>query len=214
MNKSLHAMTSEQARIVKSNGHHNEYMVAEKLGAIVIKGNGKGDIKIKDKEVGSVKTGKKTQWGLYCLATTINWRWTEQQKSSLVNYFNFLPDSKYDYLNNRQKYKNNSAAIEVYDSFHDRPMDLIKFFCGEGKVDFFHLTDIRDNREYRINSTDFFNKIEKSIVRTYITNGGKFVISGGEKNIILFELEMRKGTNHKKILFHSLLSRIIDVIKN
>lgn len=214
MKISIHAMTSEHAKHVKKYGHHNEHIVAEKYGAAVIKGNGKGDIKINQSEVGSVKTGKKTQWGLYCLRTTLSWQWTTEQENSLSKYFNFLPDSKYEYFNNRDKYRNNTASIDVYNSFHNKPMDLIKFFCGYGKVDFFHLTDIRDKQEYRINSTDFFDKIEKSIKRTYITEGGKFVISGGDKDTVLFELEMRKGTNHKKILFHSLLSRIIDVVKN
>ena len=58
----------------------------------------------------------------------------------------------------------------------------------------------------------FFEKVKNSITRIYTTPGGKFVIAGGKKDIILFELELRKGTNHKKVLFHSHLSRIIDVV--
>ena len=62
--------------------------------------------------------------------------------------------------------------------------------------------------KYQIN-----DKIEKSIKRVYTTPGGKFSIAGGDKDVLLFELELRKGTNHKKVLFHSHLSRIIDVVK-
>ena len=82
-----------------------------------------------------------------------------------------------------------------------------------GKVDLFHLTDIRDDESYQVSANDFFESIENAITRIYTTSGGKFVIAGGIKDTILFELELRKGTNHKKVLFHSHLSRIIDVVK-
>jgi hypothetical protein len=143
----------------------------------------------------------------------INSDWNEKQRKSIEDYIDFLPDSKWDYERDTHKYKKNPFAQNLYEAFNDDPMKLIRFFCGFGKVDAFHLTDIRDNKTYQIPSNIFFNKIENSIQRIYVTPGGKFVIAGGPKNIILFELELRKGSNHKKTLFHSFLPRIIDIVK-
>ena len=206
-------MTSENARQKKLMGHRNEDVVAKSVGGQVLGGNGKGDVKDSENEILSVKTGKKTQWALYCENTMISGDWSEIQKKSLIDYINFLPDSKEEYENNRTQYKKNTYVSELYDAFKCDYMGLIKFFCGYGKVDLFHLTDIRNDESYQISSNDFFESIENAITRIYTTPGGKLVIAGGKKDIILFELELRKGTNHKKVLFHSHLSRIIDVVK-
>jgi hypothetical protein len=213
MEKSKHGMTSVQARQKKLIGHKNEDIVANEVGGVVLSGNKKGDIRTSEDKIISVKTGTKTQWSLYCENTMISGDWNEAQKQSLIDYINFLPDSKEEYKNNRTKYKTNPFVSELYNAFKYDYMGLIKFFCGHGKVDLFHLTDIRNNESYQISSNDFFENIESAITRIYTTPGGKFVIAGGRKDTILFELELRKGTNHKKVLFHSHLSRIIDVIK-
>lgn len=213
MKKSKHGMTSDQARQKKLIGHNNENIVANEIGGIVLGGNKKGDIKNSEDKIISVKTGTKTQWSLYCENTMISGDWNEVQKKSLINYINFLPNSKDEYENNRTKYKINPYVSDLYDAFKYDYMELIKFFCGYGRVDLFHLTDIRNNESYQISSNDFFNNIENAIKKIHTTPGGKFVISGGKKNIILFELELRKGSNHKKVLFHSHLSRIIDVVR-
>jgi hypothetical protein len=213
MEKSKHGMTSEQASQKKLMGHQNEEIVANEVGGIVLVGNKKGDIKTFEDKIISAKTGTKTQWSLYCENTMISGDWSEIQKKSLIDYINFLPDSKDEYENNRTQYKKNPYVSELYDAFKYDYMGLIKFFCGYGKVDSFHLTDIRNDESYQISSNDFFESIENAITRIYTTPGGKFVIAGGKKDIILFELELRKGTNHKKVLFHSHLSRIIDVVK-
>jgi hypothetical protein len=213
MKKSKHGMTSEQARQKKLIGHNNENIIANEVGGIVLTGNKKGDIRTFEDKIISAKTGTKTQWSLYCESTMISGDWNEIQKKSLVDYINFLPDSKEDYENNRVEYRINPYASDLYNAFKYDYMNLIKFFCGHGKVDLFHLTDIRDNKIYQIPSNSFFDRIESAITRVYTTTGGKFVIAGGKKDIILFEMELRKGTNHKKVLFHSHLSRIIDVVK-
>jgi hypothetical protein len=213
MEKSKHGMTSEQASQKKLMGHQNEEIVANEVGGVVLVGNKKGDIRTSENKIISAKTGTKTQWALYCENTMISGDWNETQKKSLIDYINFLPDSKEDYKKNRIKYKINHRASELYDAFKYDYMGLIKFFCGWGKVDLFHLTDIRNNERHQISPNDFFENIENSITRIYTTPGGKFVIAGGRKDTILFELELRKGTNHKKVLFHSHLSRIIDVVK-
>ena len=213
MKKSKHGMTSEQARQKKLIGHNNENIVANEVGGIVLTGNKKGDIRTFEDKIISAKTGTKTQWSLYCENTMISGDWNEIQKKSLIDYINFLPDSKEDYENNRAKYRVNPYASDLYSAFKHDYMKLIKFFCGYGKVDLFHLTDIRDDESYQVSANDFFESIENAITRLYTTSGGKFVIAGGIKDTILFELELRKGTNHKKVLFHSHLSRIIDVVK-
>lgn len=213
MKKSKHGMTSEQARHKKLMGHDNEKIVSLEVNGVVLHGNKKGDIKNSNGEIISAKTGTKTQWSLYCENTMIGGAWTELQRKSLIDYINFLPDSKEDYQNNRGIYKVNPYVSNLFEAFKNDYMELIKFCCGHDKVDFFHLTDIRDNKTYQVPSSSFFDRIESAITRVYTTTGGKFVIAGGKKDIILFEMELRKGTNHKKVLFHSHLSRIIDVVK-
>jgi hypothetical protein len=213
MEKSKHGMTSEVARDKKISGHENENIVAEQLNGVVIKGVGKVDILTPNGNMVSCKKGKKTQWSLYCKETMVNNEWNKIQKESLINYIDFLPDSADEYKKNRDKFRVNTYSQDLLNGFKDCPMELIKFCCGYGKIDIFHLTDARTNETYMINSSDFFRKIENSIKDVYRTNGGKIVISGGVKNTIIFELELRKGTNHKKVLFHSLLGRIIDIVK-
>jgi hypothetical protein len=175
--KSKHGMTTEQARRVKILGHTNENIVAEKIGGQVLGGRVKGDVRDAKNEILSVKTGKKTQWALYCKTTMINSDWNEKQRKSIEDYIDFLPDSKWDYERDTHKYKKNPFAQNLYKVFNDDPMKLIRFFCGFGKVDAFHLTDIRDNKTYQVPSNIFFDKIEKSIQRIYVTPGGKFVIA-------------------------------------
>lgn len=213
MKKFKHGMTSQEAREKKIRGHENENLVALLENGVVIPGQGKGDV-ITNEGILSCKQGKKTQWALYCLETMLTGPWSKEQKICISDYVNFLPDSVDEFLQNRDSYRNNPFAEILLNQFNNKVMDLIKFFCGEGKIDIFHLTDRRDGKVYKIPSKVFFKKISESIKKVYITKGGKLVISGGEKNLILFELEMRKGTNHKKILFHSPLSRVIDIVKN
>jgi hypothetical protein len=212
--KSKHGMTSEQASERNLAGRAREYERASEIpGAKVINGIEKPDILRIDGKTESVKGGTKTQWGLYCLQTILSSNLSDTQKESLKKYMNFLPDDVGVYLKNKEMFKKNTYVIDVYDEFYDKPIELIKYFCGNNKVDYFTLIDNRDGKTYCVDAEIFFEKINNSIKKVYTTNGGKFVIAGGEKNTILFELEMRKGTNHKKILFHSLLSRIIDVVK-
>lgn len=212
--KSKHGMTSKQASERNLAGKKREKERKNQLpGSEVVTGRKKTDLKRIDGKTESIKGGTKTQWGLYSLRTIANCALNEKQKLVLLEYMNFLPDDKNEYLENREKYKNNPHAYQVLQEFSVAPIDLIKYFCGYGEIDYFTLIDKRDNMTYCIDSHDFFNKIEQSITNVYITDGGKLVIAGGEKRTILFELEMRKGSNHKKILFHSILSRIIDVVK-
>jgi hypothetical protein len=211
--KSKHGMTSEMARDKKISGHENENVVATQMKGTVIKGTGKVDVVTLNGDRVSCKRGKKTQWSLYSKETMLGNCWNESQKESLINYIDFLPESVEEYKKNRNQYRINQYSQDLLNDVKDNPMELIKFCCGFGKIDIFHLTDDRTNESYLINSSDFFHKIENAIKGVYKTNGGKIVISGGVKNTIMFELELRKGTNHKKVLFHSLLGRIIDIVK-
>jgi hypothetical protein len=93
-------------------------------------------------------------------------------------------------------------------------LKLIKYFCGYDEVDYYTLMDNRDGTQLCVAKDDFFNKIEESITRVYTTEGGKFSIAGGRKDVLLFELELRKGKNsHRSILFVSTLKQIIDIFK-
>ena len=212
--KSKHGMTSEQASERNLAGKKRENQRAQQLnGSRVVKGRKKPDIERKDGKTESVKGGKKTQWALYCLSTIQSSVFSETQKNVILKYMNFLPDDINFFEGNRHLFKNNPYVKDLFQEFETQPMNLVRYFCGYGQVDFFTLIDNRDGQTYCVNSDTFFDKLEKSIKRVYTTKGGKLVIAGGEKNTILFELELRKGSNHKRILFHSLLSRIIDVVK-
>lgn len=218
MENSTHGMTSEVAFNVKSKGHTRELIRKEQLGGNtkIIKGTGKPDIlRGNDGKTESVKGGKKTQWALYCLNRVITDKYfTSKELDVITKWVNHIPDDKNEWEINRKYYSLNPHAINLVETFKDEPTKIIKYFCGVDIVDFLVTEDYRDGVWRETPMTDFLNKIKENIKKVYCTKGGKLVISGGVKNTILFELELRKGkSSHKYILFHSHLHRIIDCIK-
>jgi hypothetical protein len=217
MSKSKHAMTSEVASQKKKLGHKREqsrlYQLGE--GAEIIKGTGKSDIKLQDGLTESVKGGKKTQWALYTIKRIIDDNYFDEKEIDVIkDWIEFIPDDKNEWKINRQHYSINPNVDNLVQEFTDKPMKLIKYFCGVHQVDYLVTHDSRTNEWNQIPMIDFAQKIENNIKNVYSTKGGKLVISGGEKNVVLFELEIRKGNSaHKRILFHSLLHRIIDCMK-
>jgi hypothetical protein len=215
-NKSYHGMTSEMASFKKKEGHKREYVRSAQLGdgAIVIKGNLKPDIIRPDGLTESVKGGKRTQWALYSINRIVASNLPNESKEAFNNWVNFLPKDKTEYLKDTKKYSNNPNVSELYEIYKDSPSDLIKYFCGYNEINYYTLMDCRDETQLVIEKEEFFNKIEKSITRVYTTKGGKLSISGGKNDVLLFELELRKGMNsHRSILFVSTLKHIIDIFK-
>lgn len=217
MDKSRHAMTSEMASQKKKMGHTRERSRLSQLGegAEIIKGNGKVDIKRQDNLTESVKGGKKTQWALYTIKRITEDNFFDDKEIGVIkNWVDFVPDNKDEWKINRDQYSVNPNVNELVDEFKYKPIKLIKYFCGVNEVDYLVTLDSRTDEWKQTPMEEFVQKIEKNIKNVYSTKGGKLVISGGEKNLILFELEIRKGNlAHKRILFHSLLHRIIDCIK-
>lgn len=217
METSIHGMTSEVASEKKKSGHKREVVRAELLGygAQVITGTGKGDILRGDGKIESVKGGKKTQWALYCLYRIMNDNFFSKEELEVMSkWVNFLPDDKNEWKKDREKYKSNQNVYELYEVFKKTPIKLINYFCGVNLVDFLVILDSRNNTWLETSMSEFSEKILKSIKNVYTTKGGKLVISGGEKNTILFEMELRKGNgSHKRVLFHSHIHRIIDCLK-
>lgn len=217
MEKSIHGMTSEQASNKKKDGHKREVVRLKQLGegSVIIKGRGKPDILRNDGLTESVKGGVKTQWALYSLSRIINdTKFNENEINALTKWVNHIPDDKKEWEKNRHLYSINPNVEFLLEQFKDNPIKLVEYFCGVNDVDYIVILDSRDNVWREILMTDFRDKIKSSIKDVYTTEGGKLVISGGDKNIILFELELRKGKgSHKRILFHSLLHRIIDCLK-
>lgn len=217
MKKSIHGMTSEQASDKKKDGHKREVVRLKQLGegSVIVKGTGKPDILRNDGLTESVKGGVKTQWALYSLSRIINdTKFDESEVNALTKWVNHIPDDKKEWEKNRHLYSTNPNVKFLLDVFKDNPIKLVEYFCGVNDVDYIVILDSRDNVWKEILMTDFRDKIKSSIKDVYTTEGGKLVISGGDKNIILFELELRKGKgSHKRILFHSLLHRIIDCLK-
>lgn len=217
MKSSQHAMTSEVASQKKKKGHAREEIRLSQLGegSEVIKGTGKADIRRHDGLFESVKGGKKTQWALYTIdRITEDQYFTQEENEVLQKWVDFIPTDKNEWLRNRSYYSVNPNAANLVEVFKSNPMKLINYFCGVGVVDYLVTLDSRTNTWKETQMSVFANKIKDSIENVYFTPGGKLVISGGEKNIILFELELRKGKSaHKRILFHSILHRIIDCIK-
>lgn len=210
-------MTSEQASNKKKDGHKREVVRLKQLGegSVIIKGRGKPDILRNDGLTESVKGGVKTQWALYSLSRIINdTKFNENEINALTKWVNHIPDDKKEWEKNRHLYSINPNVEFLLEQFKDNPIKLVEYFCGVNDVDYIVILDSRDNVWREILMTDFRDKIKSSIKDVYTTEGGKLVISGGDKNIILFELELRKGKgSHKRILFHSLLHRIIDCLK-
>ena len=214
--ESYHGMTSEMASHKKIKGHAREKMRKIMLGegAEIIEGNGKSDIKKKDGKTESVKGGKKTQWALYGLLRMVNDDlFGKEELSAIERWVNFIPE-KEEYFKNKSLYSNNPNAIDVYNVFKDNPIKLVDYFCGVNLVDYLVILDERTNEWLEFTMNEFSKKIKQNIKRIYFTSGGKIVIAGGPKDVILFEMELRKGENsHKRILFHSKLHTIIDCIK-
>ena len=210
-------MTSEVASQKKKSGHKREQLRSELLGegAQVIVGTGKGDIIRADGKIESVKGGKKTQWALYCLnrIQTDNF-FSKEEMRAISSWVNFLPNDKNEWETNRSMYRFNKHVQEVYEEFKNNPNKLVNYFCGVSIVDLLVTLDSRNNTWLETKMSEFSKKISNSIKNVYTTKGGKLVISGGEKNTILFEMEIRKGNgSHKRVLFHSHIHRIIDCLK-
>ena len=215
-NNTYHGMSSEYASVKKKEGHKREHLRVAQLGegAKVIVGNLKPDVIRPDGLMESVKGGNRTQWALYCNDRINMSSLSENGKSAFNKWINFLPKDKNEYLKNSEKYSKNPHVMELYNIYKDCPMTLIKYFCGYDEIDYYTLMDNRDGTQISIEKENFFNKIEKSITRVYTTDGGKFSIAGGPKDVLLFELELRKGKNsHRCVLFVSTLKQIIDIFK-
>jgi hypothetical protein len=216
MNKLKHGMSSEYASEKKKQGHRREFLRVSQLGegARVIVGNLKPDVIRPDRLTESVKGGNRTQWALYCKDRINTSNLCENGKLAFNKWINFLPQDKNEYIKYREKYSKNPHIIELYNVYKDSPMTLIKYFCGYDEIDYYTLMDNRDGSQLVIEKEKFFDKIEKSITRVYTTEGGKFSIAGGPKDVLLFELELRKGKNsHRCVLFVSTLKQIIDIFK-
>lgn len=216
MKNSKHAMTSEVASQKKKSGHAREQIRLLQLGegSEVIKGTGKADIRRHDGLFESVKGGKKTQWALYSLGRITEDQYFDQfEFEAIKNWVDFLPDDKNEWKKNRSYYSINPNSTRLVEVFKQNPMKLINYFCGANVIDFVVTLDSRTNTWNEIEMSLFIEKISNSIKRVYSTPGGKLVIAGGKNDIILFEMELRKGTSHKRILFHSKLHTIIDCLK-
>ena len=210
-------MTSEQASKKKLKGHAREMIRKIQLGedSTIIKGTGKADIRRGDGTTESVKGGKKTQWALYCISRILMDKYfSKEEMDAFIKWVNFIPDNKEEWEINRKYYSLNPYAVDLVEVFENNPMKLITYFCGINIVDYLVTEDSRDGVWRQTSMDDFSIKMKDNIKDVYYTDGGKLVISGGVKNNILFELELRKGKNsHKSILFHSPLHKIIDCLK-
>jgi len=217
MKTSPHAMTSKQASYKKRKGHarENKRLLQLDNNSRIIKGVGKADILRGDGLTESIKGGKKTQWALYCLnRITSDCYFTKSEMDVITKWVNHVPDDKTEWGKNRDLYSLNPNAIDLVNVFKDKTMKLITYFCGVDVVDYLVTEDSRDGAWRQITMEEFSTKIKENIKDVYYTDGGKLVITGGEKNTILFELELRKGgSSHKRVLFHSHLHRIIDCLK-
>ena len=214
--RGYHGMESQQASLKKKEGHKREYIRLSQLGegAEIVPGNGKVDIIRPDEKTESVKGGGRTQWALYSEERINESKLSDEGQDAFSNWINFLPKNKEEYLKTPKHFSQNTNVVDLYNVFKDNPMELIKYFCGYDVIDYYVLMDKRDNTQMVINKNEFFDKIENSIKRVYTTPGGKLSIAGGNKDVLLFELELRKGKNsHRGVLFVSTLKQIIDLFK-
>ena len=214
--RGYHGMESQQASLKKKEGHKREYIRLSQLGegAEIVPGNGKVDIIRPDEKTESVKGGGRTQWALYSEERINESKLSDEGKDAFSNWINFLPKNKEEYLKTPKHFSQNTNVVDLYNVFKDNPMELIKYFCGYDVIDYYVLMDKRDNTQMVINKNEFFDKIENSIKRVYTTPGGKLSIAGGNTDVLLFELELRKGKNsHRGVLFVSTLKQIIDLFK-
>jgi hypothetical protein len=215
--KSKHGMTSEQATEKKKNGHYIEEVFSSKIGGCVVKGTGKVDVIYFDNRY-SIKRGKKVQWALLSKDSIIDkFQKNEISTNELNDYFEFLPNKDL-YLNNRSLYKNNIKAEALSKVVSENLLKILNIVItnnGEiNKLCFYddrtQNGDLGSGNFFIFDASDALNVIVNMVKDVYFTPGGKVVIKG---DLQLFEIELRKGTNHKKILIHSHTRRILDILK-
>lgn len=218
MEKSKHGMTSEQATDKKKSGHLIEEEFVFRNGGILLKGNGKVDVKDK-KNSHSIKRGKKVQWALLSQNSVENEFISNNiEIKEIKKYFSFLPE-KDEYLLNKTKYKKNIYAEDLSKVVRSNIETILKIFITKsGQVNKLTFYDDRtESNEFGTGKFFIFdaNEAIKTLCEitkeVYFTAGGKVVIKG---ELQLFEIELRKGTNHKKLLVHSHTRRILDILKS
>lgn len=218
MEKSKHGMTSKQATDKKKSGHLIEEEFVFRNGGIVLKGTGKVDVKDKQNNH-SIKRGKKVQWALLSQNSVENEFMSNNiQIEEITKYFSFLPE-KDEYFLNKSKYKKNIYAEDLSKVVVSNIETILSIFITKsGQVN--KLTFYDDRTESNgFGTGNFFIFDANEAIKTlceitkevYFTPGGKVVIKG---DLQLFEIELRKGTNHKKLLVHSHTRRILDILKS
>jgi hypothetical protein len=218
MEKSKHGMTSEQATDKKISGHLIENEFIFRNGGVVLKGTGKVDVTNQEDNY-SIKRGKKVQWALLSQNSVENEFILNNIKTEEINkYFNFLPD-KIEYVQNKSKYKKNIYADDlskVVSSNVDKILNI--FITKNGQVNKLAFYDDRTELNgfgtgsfFIFDAKESIKTLSEMIKEIYFTPGGKVVIKG---DLQLFEIELRKGTNHKKLLVHSHTRRILDILKS
>jgi hypothetical protein len=220
MKMSKHGMTTEQAIEKKKIGHSFEKIFANLIKGYVVKGNGKTDVKDEYGNTYSLKTGKKTQWLLITEKSICN----EFDKYNIplpeiCEYFDFLP-TKIIYLENKQKYSKNDKAEKLSKIVEVYLKDIVNIFMSKSgevtKLVFYddrqNVKDGFDNGFFIFDMSESIDFLVKIVSLVYFTPGGKVVIKGPKTQ--LFELELRKGVNHKTLLIHSHTKRILDLLKN
>ena len=211
-------MTSEQATDKKISGHLIEEEFVLRNGGVVIKGTGKIDV-TNQKDNFSIKRGKKVQWTLLS-QNSVEKEFISNniQVEEINKYFNFLPE-KVEYIQNKSKYKKNIYAEELSKVVSLNIDKILKIFITKnGQVNKLSFYDDRTESNGFGTGSFFIFDAEESIKTlcemtkdVYFTPGGKVVIKG---DLQLFEIELRKGTNHKKLLVHSHTRRILDILKS
>jgi hypothetical protein len=218
MEKSKHGMTTAQAIEKKESGHIIERHLADRICGVVVKGTGKVDV-TKNEDNYSVKRGKKVQWALLSQDSIVN----EFQKNGistdeLINYFDFLPE-KDTFLQNRSKFRKNINAEPLSKVFSENVSKILNIVITKnGQVNKLSFYDDRTESDglgtgkfFIFDAKESIDVIVGMVKNVYFTPGGKVVI---KSDLQLFEIELRKGTNHKKLLFHSHTRRILDILKS
>ena len=211
-------MTSEQATDKKISGHLIEEEFVFRNGGEVLKGTGKVDV-TNQYDNYSIKRGKKVQWALLSQNTVLSdFLSNGLQVREITNYFDFLPE-KSEYIQNKHKYKKNIHAEELSKFVSSNIKDILNIFITkDGQVNKLAFYDDRTESNgfgsgnfFIFNAQDSIKTLCEMTKEVYFTPGGKVVIKG---DLQLFEIELRKGTNHKKLLVHSHTRRILDILKS
>lgn len=219
------AMTSENARRVRQQGHDAEEEFANLIGGKTHGSGKKKDVIDKRGDIHSVKSGDK-KWQIFLyryqrLREDIDF----QAAEILIKCLECFPESRQDYIENKNKYKAMLSkvmkSLKNYLNFgNNKKIFFKKAFLNNGEVDY--LT-IKENENFHvfdgnevINILDRLTRVENSMAqRSGQVDEQKVIFKLISNGTTIGEIELRNDSNvhYKEIKFWMDREKTLRLLK-